>query len=56
LGITVTKRFNKTLNMTGYMLIDTKTSAVVDGASPLPYSLTLDETEKSIDDLKRIEP
>jgi hypothetical protein len=33
------------LDFGGYMLVDSRSNAVVAGAEPLPYSLTLDDAE-----------
>ncbi len=50
LGVKVQKRYNYSFGRDGYMLIDIWGNYVLDGASPVAYSLTLDEAEAIIRD------
>lgn len=48
LSYRVEKKFNRTYDCPGFMLIDETTNIAIAGGCPVPYSLTLDELEDEL--------
>lgn len=49
-GFGIARRYVRSASQFGYMLYDMRSSTIVAGADPAPYSLSLDEVEQFLKD------